>query len=321
MFTISHVLCPVDFSDTSRRALDHAAAFANWYGARLTVLHVVPRLAVLEGAPAILTDAERAAIGTTLDRFVAVVPPGVPVRTLIVESLEVHREIAAQARATGADLVVLGSHGRSGLSRLVLGSVTEQALRITDCPVLVVTASAGDPAPAAPVRFQRIVCAVDFSAESTAAVGYALALGQENDASVALVHAISPIPVVSEQQLSPAIEQVAHRLSEEHACLRQLRTMVPDSVQDFCHVELVVRTGAADDVILAVAKERQADLIVTAVRARGPLSLALFGTTTGHVVRATPCPLLVVHGERRVRTAAAAPAAAAIGEGLPALPA
>lgn len=295
MPVIRHVLCPIDFSETSRRALDHAAAIAHWYEARLTVLYVYPNLPVLDVPPITLSESGREAINREIERFTAVVPRDVPLNSLIVEAPEIHREIQAQVTALDADLLVLGSHGRSGVKRLILGSVAERTLRHAPCPVLLVTPAAGDPSPTAPVRFKQIVCGVDFSKESVAAVKYAIAFGKENDADVTLVHAIETPPELMEPYVFPTVDVSEVRAAEEQACLRRLEGLIPDDARQFCRVQPLVRSGAADHVLLCVAADRHADLIVTGVRGRGAVSLAIFGTTTGRVVRAATCPVLVVH--------------------------
>ena len=94
-----------------------------------------------------------------------------------------------------ADLVVMGTHGRSGFERLVLGSVTERVLRKSACPVLTVPKGIPDVA-TPPVLFNRIVCAVDFSDCSMHALNYAMSLAQEADAHLTVVHVIELPPDV-----------------------------------------------------------------------------------------------------------------------------
>src|SRR4029079_5134329 len=97
-------------------------------------------------------------------------------------------ETVGMARELRADLIVMGTSGRSGFSRWVLGSVAETVLRRAPCPVLTVPPRAGDDAD--PMFFKRIVCAADFSPASEAAVRYATALAAEADASLLLVHVL-----------------------------------------------------------------------------------------------------------------------------------
>ena len=93
-----------------------------------------------------------------------------------------------------SDLLVMGTHGRSGFERLVLGSVTEKVLRKAACPVLSVPRNVGDVVPAPPVLFTRILCAVDFSDCSINALNHAMSLGQEADARLTVLHVIELPP-------------------------------------------------------------------------------------------------------------------------------
>jgi len=147
MIRLHHILCPVDLSDTSTRALQHAAALAGWYESALQVLYVdttlpieglsnvgdfaVARHAVIEAAPT-----ERAR--DEVRRFVARAGCNTTVDVAIEQSTHVEGAILERACVLPADLIVMGSHGRSGVQRLLLGSVTEHVLRGAACPVLVV---------------------------------------------------------------------------------------------------------------------------------------------------------------------------------------
>ena len=124
MIRIGHVLCPVDFSLFSTRALRHAAAWATWYGARLTVLHVwhevpaanvIPSLQAPPEAEPILSG-ERADMEARMREYCAEVVPGVAVSCRLVHAPNVQDEIVDQADVLGADLLLMGSHGRSGFT-------------------------------------------------------------------------------------------------------------------------------------------------------------------------------------------------------------
>ena len=295
MLDIRRILCPIDLSETSRRALDHAASIALWYQASVTAIYVFPNMPVMDVPPLTLSDAGRASIAAAVAKFVSAVPTEVPIRTLVVEAAEIHREIHAQAEAMGADLLVMGSHGRSGFKRFVLGSVTERTLRKACCPVLIVPPAADDHDPARPIRFSRIVCCLDFSRESARTVEYALAFARESDAQVTLLHAIDIPPELAEPYPGPTVDIAQLHAAHEALCLRKMRELVPEEAKALGRVETMVREGAADHVILSVAAEQAADLIVTGVRGRGALDLAVFGSTTGRVTRAAKCPVLVVH--------------------------
>jgi nucleotide-binding universal stress UspA family protein len=151
---LSRILCPVDFSQCSRDALDCAIGLARHHTARVLVLHVFanwPAVAVIPSLNAdapgksSLRDVDRDELLRCLERFVKDRPANhVHIETTVVEAPDVHREILSQAEQQKADVIVLGSHGRSGFERLLLGSTTEKVLRKAACPVMIVPPRAVD---------------------------------------------------------------------------------------------------------------------------------------------------------------------------------
>lgn len=145
MLPIRTVLHPTDFSDRSEYALQLAAALARDYHARLVILHIIPRTIVAFGEGVIPPEPEviREEAQAQLDGLR--VPGGLPAERRLTEG-DPAEVILRVARETPADLVVMGTHGRTGLGRVLMGSVAEQVVRKAPCPVLTVTA----PFPAAP---------------------------------------------------------------------------------------------------------------------------------------------------------------------------
>src|SRR5687768_11304161 len=119
MTRITQILCPIDFSETSRHALDHALAMARWRNARLTVLHVFLNLPTLDLPPIVLEPEDRERLLAQMQKWIgAAVPKGAPVQLRVQEAESVQREILTQADADDADLLVIGTHGRSGFQHL-----------------------------------------------------------------------------------------------------------------------------------------------------------------------------------------------------------
>jgi nucleotide-binding universal stress UspA family protein len=294
MTRITGVLCPVDFSETSHHAVDHAAAIARWYEARLTLLHVFATLPTMDLPPLVLRDVDRQRLEAVVRQMAARVPPEVPVDIRVEQAQYAHDEILRQLADTGADLLVMGTHGRSGFQRLFLGSVTEKVIRQAACPVLVVPPRAADVPPDAPVQFRRILCAVDFSDSSLSALAYALTLAEEADAHLTLLHAIEMPPELRENPLAPDFDVSRIHAAAEAEALRRLRQLVPDQARTYCTVETGVVEGRAYRRLLQRAAEQHADLIVMGVHGRGALDLLVFGSTTHHVIRAANCPVLIV---------------------------
>ena len=138
MIEIRRILCPIDFSNHSRRAVDHAVAIARWYEATVTVLHVcspAPVAAVslgpLASEPILLTPVDRDQLLADTKTFAETESaPGITIAAVVREG-NTAGEILEQAASMKADLLVIGTHGRAGFDRLLLGSVTEKALRKT----------------------------------------------------------------------------------------------------------------------------------------------------------------------------------------------
>jgi nucleotide-binding universal stress UspA family protein len=172
--SMQRVLCPIDFSDTSHHALAHAAALARWHKAQLTMLYVFPYLPALDLPPLPLADDDRANMLAKMRECAAIVPRDVQVDCQLRDARLVHEAIVGQVNATHADMLVMGTHGRSGFQRLFLGSVTEKVIRHVTCPTLVVPPRAGDIALDTPVQFHRILCPMDFMASSLRAFEYAI---------------------------------------------------------------------------------------------------------------------------------------------------
>jgi nucleotide-binding universal stress UspA family protein len=304
MIPMTRILCPVDFSDSARHALTHAWAIAAWYGARLVVVHVFAPVPAADVAaslqpfgmppPAALTEADRGQLLERLTRFVDPVARRMPAEVMLLEAPDARAEIVSQARTLAADLLVMGAHGRSGVERLVLGSVTEKVLRKAPCPVLVVPRHAADPAPSNGAPFRRILCPIDFSPASHRALAYALDFAQEADARLTLLHALEVPPELREVAISGDVNVDAIRAAAEADSLRRLRAIVPAAAREYCTIHTAVVEGRAHRHILQVAADEQSDVIVMGVQGRGALDLMLFGSNTQAVIRGAGCPVLTV---------------------------
>ncbi len=304
MIKVERILCPIDFSDFSRRALDHAVAIARWYKSTITLLHVctpapvayAPGSAVLPSA--VLTPEDRGALLAAMKRLAeSEAGMHVPVEFDMAEG-STAIVILGRAEAIAADLLIMGTHGRSGFERLVLGSVTEKVLRQAACPVLTVPRGLPDAVPVSPVLFKRILCAIDFSGSSMHALTYAMSLAQEADAHLTVMHVLELPPDLPLEAPEPAPawirgfrEYVA--LAEEERRAR-LRDAIPDSVRAYCTVDTVLTTGKTYREILRVAEEQQADLLVIGIHGRGAIDRLLFGSTAQHLVRQASCPVLTL---------------------------
>lgn len=318
MPSLARILCPIDFSDTSRRAVECALALAQWHEARLSVLHVfATNVAVADAIPAFggvgmppltLNDTDRDALLAEMRAFVGPAAREIPVELLLQEGPDVRAEILAEAGAFQVDLIVMGSHGRTGLPRLLLGSVADAVLRQAPCPVLVVPPHAPDAAMHVP--FKRIVCPVDFSPISRCAVSYALALAQEDDAEITLVHSLDIPPELREYAVPEPIDRDTLHAAASADALQRLRALVPDRARDFCTVHTEITDGRPHRAVLQLAAERQADLIVMGAHGRSAIDRLVFGSNTYAVIRDASCPVLAVHPRLSAPGSSAAAASA-----------
>ena len=296
MITIRTILCPFDGSEFSRRALDQAVVLGRWYKAGITLLHVhadQPVSAEAAWSEALAPDAavHKRLVAWLADAGEPARAAGVGVDARVVDGRP-KVEILRAAKELPADLLVMGTHGRSGFDRLVLGSVTEKVLRHAPCPVF--TVSERTVAPHSPERppFESIVCPTDFSPSSQRAIEYSLSLAKESYGRLTFVHALE-FPQEEDVTLA-RFDLGGYYAALEQAAREQIKSILPVGARHWCRPEHVVARGKAYRVILETAQQRAADLIVIGIHGRNPVDLALFGSTTHHVVRAARCPVLVI---------------------------
>ncbi len=298
----TRILCPVDFSGPSAQALAYAAAVARWYGAELTALHVHQVLVPIIGMgpyvdaslPVVLSSAERTQLETALAQFAAAETGAARVATALVEDLNVPTAILARIEQMGTDLVVIGTQGRSGLERLMLGSVAERVLRKAACPVLTVPPHASREALTAPDAIPQVLCAIDFSPSSAAALRAASAWAAKAGARLTAVHVAEMLPEGPEP---PSTAYVAYRQLLIDNALDAMQHAIPDAIRHDSRFDQEVVVGRPASAILHLAEQRHAGLIVLGVRGRSAVDLAVFGSTAQQVVRRAPCPVLAVHPE------------------------
>jgi nucleotide-binding universal stress UspA family protein len=297
MIEIKNVLCPVDLSEFSRHALEHAVALATWYDAHLTVLHVsgpsqlpVPLVGVAADVPVVATVQRDDAADEVRQFCSPLLTAGNIHPAIVVREGSPAKEIILEAER--ADLLVMGTHGRSGFERLFLGSVTEKVLRTTQVPVLTVPPPVERPES---LIYKTIVCPVEFSDASTRALAYALSLAEETDAHLIVLHVVE-----GSVKEPPFGESIGHlnvreyyRYLEEDAMAR-LKAAVPEEARVWCKPDERVTVGKAYHEILKVTADSHAELIVMGVHGRGALHRRLFGSTTHHVVHEAGCPVLTL---------------------------
>jgi nucleotide-binding universal stress UspA family protein len=301
MVEIKRILCPVDLSEFSHHALDHARALAQWYEADIIVLHVftvpipfTPTPGMAEAYPP-LPLPQPQEIAEEVRRFCGLGNGGgqdARVNVVVVEGTPA-KEIVRHAEMLPADLLVMGTHGRGGFERLFLGSVTEKVLRSTQVPVLTV------PPPVQRVEtvvYKTILCPIDFSDPSTRALEYSLSLAEDTDARLILLHVLEG--VIDPSQLREASHFSVpeyYRHLEEEATAR-LKAAIPEEARVWCKPDERLVSGKPYQEILRVAEKTAAEIIVMGVHGKGALSRRFLGSTTHYVIREARCPVLTLRG-------------------------
>ncbi len=296
----SRILCPIDFSEASRQAVQYAIALAKVHGASLDVLHVSPppgTPALVPGEPdeeglveAHRVTAEAAAMVESASQ------QGIRVDVLV-QSGQPTKQILQCAAARPADVIVMGTHGTGGFEHFVLGSVAEKVVRKATCPVFTVPPHARlGPAAA----FGSLVCAIDFSEWSIAALDEACALAQPSGGTVAALHVIewpwheSPTANVDGLSCDQAAALLEYRRYQENLAKARLDAVVGEVARRRCPIETCVTHGTPYVELLCAIERRRADVLVMGVHGRSALDVFFFGSTTHQVVRRAPCPVLTL---------------------------
>jgi nucleotide-binding universal stress UspA family protein len=291
MSKVSHVLVAIDFSEGSRAALEWATGLARRFGARLTALHVTPPPATYDPLPAFPVaaplDPERPRrIREELNRFVAAPGSEHPHAESIVREGDPADEILAQAADSGADLIVLGTHGHRGFERWILGSVTERVARKADRSVL------GVPSAPRAAAFARVLCGLDLSDSSAEILEDAGAIAHALKAALTVLyvadgsHWYEPWPI-------SGVDIEAMRQAVRSSSGERLDELIAGHVPKGIVVDTQVAFGSAQREIERVAGEG-ADLVVLGASSSRGVERFFFGSTAQHVLRAGVCPVLLV---------------------------
>ena len=287
--SLKNILYATDFSPTAEAALPYVVGLAKRFGATVYALHVrFPATYPVvgpEGMPQVMEAAEEQAKQESkqLHELLA----GLPHEVFITEG-DIWTTINDTVRQQKIDLIVIGTRGRTGIGRALLGSVAEEIFRRAPCPVLTVGPHVSKDAKAR-LEMKEILYATDFSPESLAALPYATSLAQENQARLTLLHVIG----------EPKVGELVHPEQYVDSTLRQLRKLVPSEAELWCEPKFMVEHGPAADKIMEVAIARGADLIVLGVRgAEGRMGATthLLRPIAHRVVTQAQCPVLTVRG-------------------------
>ena len=294
MTPYKHLLCPVDFSEASRRALEWSSRFSKAVSARLTVLHVVDTrllsLGNLVAVPDVFDElrlrAEEAVV--ELKRNVDLTDAALEIAEGVPEDV-----VVRTANRGDVDLLVMGTHGLSGFQKLLLGSVTEKVLHRVQVPLLSIAPSVETGPPGIPDP-RTILMAIDFGPESQSVVRHGTWLAEHFRAKLIALSAVRvPYVVLNESSFEPLTRMEVERLTESLVSKRRsdLEALLPESASA---ERAVVRVGAPFEVLRDVVQERSADMVILGAGGHGDAGIRWLGSTCHKMVRLAPCPVMVV---------------------------
>jgi nucleotide-binding universal stress UspA family protein len=288
LVAIKNILFATDFEAPASRALPFAVALANRHRAKLYAVHVIPQeayaLASSDSVDRILKETRDYAVYALNQIASPLRQHGLRCGVLVGEG-NVPEVIEGFMHTYAADLLCVGTSSRAGLGKVLLGSVAEELIRESPCPVLTVgpgvttLASAG---------IHHIVCATDFSPASARATKFAFSLADEYEAHLTLVHVI-------EGRIKD-FPHLAIQVTE-----KRLRETIPAEPELLYEPEVVLETGAAGDRILRLATDLAADMIVMGVRGAGAFAQtgSRFGSIAHKVVSLAACPVLTIGADEK----------------------
>ena len=297
-FRLKRILVTTDFSDESKTALPYAAAFAQRFGGEIALLNVVESPSHFTGLESVILlqtgDAAMGRVYKGLDKLAGqAFPSKTPVTTHARTGKPLH-EITNAARELEADLIIMATHGYSGLKHALIGSTTERVVQLAPCPVLAVRDTARGTSGKQPesVAIRRILLTTDFSGNSLKAFPLAQSLAEGFGARLTLMHVVERFPIdallgkeVTRETSTQLVEQAQTRLTELAAGLRK---------RDGFEADLVVRFGKPFDEITRLAKALDASLIVVATHGYTGLKHLFLGSVAERVLRHARCPVLIV---------------------------
>lgn len=273
------ILVPTDFSSPAAHALRYASALAERFGSHLLVIYAdafVPPIDFTGAAAGEFALARGEMIDETAEELLRFaeqnISEKVPYDTRVIVDSPV-RGILEQAAEAGCDLIVMGTHGRTGVRRLVIGSVTETIIRTSSVPVIAVNALAS-----ASATIARVLCPVTYTTACREALLRAAAMTDSVNTPLILLR---------------AIETAEGKESLEE--LPKLRDWIPAELVDRCEMKIVPAHATVDQ-ILAIANATSVDLIALGAEQSHGMSDTMRGTVADRVVQHSACPVLAVSG-------------------------
>ena len=291
-----NILCATDFSDFSNHTVNYGIALANEFDSKLFVCHVIDLSSVaiygeFQLDPVGLQDRIMNDANEQLQELIG--GQQIDWEPLISVG-HAADEISRIVEEQDMDLVISATRGRSGLKRLILGSVTERLMRTLSCPLLVVhSPDNAFVASEDQVNIKSILIGCDFSPDSDVAFEHGLSLAQEFQSELHLAHVVETSIY---QQLHKIESPVEEELQQEiqTRLIKKLQDMVPEEARNWCKPQTSLLNGHPYEELVKYAERNNIDMIVLGTRGHGLVKSLLVGSTTDRVVRNAPCPVLSV---------------------------
>jgi nucleotide-binding universal stress UspA family protein len=298
MIDLKRILVPVDFSDPSRKAVNHALALALHFDAKLILAHIVPAsVGMVMTYPMESFAYEKDQARYAKSMLPTLVPEEYRDRInlqTIVKVGVVKDEILAIVNDERIDLVVMGTHGRNGFERFMLGSVAEGMLRKIPVPMLTVshvdTASEADAEAPAPLR--NVLYASDLSDNATEGLKVAMELARKSGARLTVLHVLKAAEMIYSGAEGGYLKEDLDDIRED--TFRRLMLSIPEQWSRGMNITPLMVEGDPFREILRVAEEENAGLIVMNLQGKGLIERALLGSTAERVIRAAHVPVLSI---------------------------
>ncbi len=294
---IKSIICATDLSDLSNHGVLYGIALAKELGAKLYVCHVIDltSTAMYEVAISYSIEQQNRMVDYAHEHLQRLMGEESFDWEPLITIGHPANEIARMAEEKGVTLAISTYHGRSGLKRFVIGSVTERLMRTLPCPLLVVRSLEQDVLASKDqdIRFQRILVGCDFSPDSGLAFKFGLYLAQAFQSELHLVHVIEP-PIYKDL-LKPGREQKDELQQDlRDQLIEKLKGMIPEDAHYWCKPKITLLGGQPHEELTKYAVVNDLDLVVLGVRGQSLVEKLFVGSTTDRVVRRTPCPVLSV---------------------------
>jgi len=285
--SIDRVILATDFSPVSEAATSYAKGIAKHFASSLTVAHVIDL--------SVSTRSEQAVVGLPIDEtrrndneklenlLDSLAEDGVRATAQSLEARNPATAIVGLSQQLRADLIVLGTHSRHGLSKAILGSCAEGVIRHATCPVITIGPKVKPRSSQDDFAFKTIVFATDFDSDAAEKASVALTFAQDSAAKIYLCHTVER-----------SGENVSERLRLQQEFESALQKLIPQSAYDWCTPECVVEQGEAAAHTLAFSKQVKADLIVIGARRSSSWFTHLVEGAVEHVLADAECPVMTI---------------------------